>query len=84
MWVKRLRQVSYAKSMRTRERLLFADTGHRRAALLARGIAWKPIVGTAPELTSLVGKETFLREIHRAFEQEARAFRGRAYGAAAL
>lgn len=53
---------------------------------LAREVAWRPVVNTAPELTRLVGEEVFLNELRSTFdvERESRAFGGRAFGAASL
>lgn len=53
---------------------------------LAREIAWRSIVGTAPEIVTLVGDAELRRLLRRRFdvEREAQVFGGRAYAAAAL
>jgi hypothetical protein len=53
---------------------------------LARRIAWRSIIGSVPEIVTLVGKSELRRLLRRRFdvEREAESFAGRAYAAAAL
>jgi hypothetical protein len=53
---------------------------------LAREIAWRSIVGSVPEIVSLLGKTELRRLLRQRFdvEHEVETFGGRAYAAAAL
>jgi len=53
---------------------------------LAREFAWRSILASAPEVVLLFGKRAIRQRLRQGFdvEREARAFGGRAYGAAAL
>lgn len=53
---------------------------------LAREVAWRSIVGSAPEVVTLVGKDELRRLLRQRFdvEREARSFAGHAYAAAVL
>jgi hypothetical protein len=58
----------------------------RITQLLAREFAWRSILGSAPELVTLMGAAELRRLLRRRFDvrHEVEAFAGRAYAAAAL
>ena len=53
---------------------------------LARELAWRSILASAPEVVLLSGEREIRQRLRQRFdvEREARSFGGRAYGAAAL
>lgn len=56
------------------------------ARFLAREVAWRSILGSAPEVGALIGQQELRRMLAQRFdvEREAAGFPGRAYAAAAL
>ena len=61
-------------------------SGRAATRLLARHVAWRAILGSAPEVSLLFGRDELRRRLAARFDVEkaAREFAGRAYGAAAM